>query len=390
MPTADPPPPDQEAPRHLGGERAAPVEEPWPVGPPASPGLIRLDLWGTGGVHGAERGRRRRGHAGHRVPGRHLRRRPGGRGLHRLRMGLCDRGRPQPLRRDRPRRALLPQPQRAAAARRPLLGLLVVQIVVGVGAAAIRPFTVLAFCVLAPLFGLGLITLWSARNCRFPPRGHPAAAGHPTSPGPRPRRGRRRGAPTRGRPDLVGCRPPARARTVQLLATDRPEWPRPSEAVDAAPPTGDRQTLCRMHATEQTTIAWTPRRSVPCSSTSPRYPGVGARPEGGRGLGTDDEGRATAVRFRAAAMGRSTTYTPAVRLPSDDVIAWRWSRATSCARSTALHAHAERDPTAPTSTTSWRSTSMLPLPGFVKRRAESDHARRPARAEGPGRAAARA
>ncbi|MCU1453143.1 MAG: hypothetical protein JWN46_1289 [Acidimicrobiales bacterium] len=54
------------------------------------------------------------------------------------------------------------------AARRPLIGLLWAQIVVALVVASIRPFTVLAFCVLAPLWGLGVVTLWAAKHGRFP------------------------------------------------------------------------------------------------------------------------------------------------------------------------------------------------------------------------------
>ncbi len=55
-----------------------------------------------------------------------------------------------------------------ASVRRALLGLLAVQVVAAVATASVRPFTSLAFGVLAPLWGLGLITLWSGRHGRFP------------------------------------------------------------------------------------------------------------------------------------------------------------------------------------------------------------------------------
>jgi hypothetical protein len=54
--------------------------------------------------------------------------------------------------------------------RRLLLGSTAAQVVVAVTAAALRPFTTLAFGILAPVFGLGLQCLWSARHGRFPPR----------------------------------------------------------------------------------------------------------------------------------------------------------------------------------------------------------------------------
>lgn len=55
--------------------------------------------------------------------------------------------------------------------RRTLLGALAVQVVVGLGAAATRPYTVLAAGVLVPIFGLGLGGYWASRHGRFPPRG---------------------------------------------------------------------------------------------------------------------------------------------------------------------------------------------------------------------------
>jgi hypothetical protein len=61
-----------------------------------------------------------------------------------------------------------------ARPRRRLRLLLAVQVVVSVAAALARPFTPLAFGVLAPTVGLGLMALWSARHGRFGPK--PGAA----------------------------------------------------------------------------------------------------------------------------------------------------------------------------------------------------------------------
>lgn len=47
---------------------------------------------------------------------------------------------------------------------------LAVQVVVAVVVAAVRPFTALAFGVLVPMLGLGLMALWGARHGRFPPK----------------------------------------------------------------------------------------------------------------------------------------------------------------------------------------------------------------------------
>jgi len=47
---------------------------------------------------------------------------------------------------------------------------LAVQVVVVVLAASIRPFTEVAFGILAPMYGLGLMGLWAARHGTFPDR----------------------------------------------------------------------------------------------------------------------------------------------------------------------------------------------------------------------------
>ena len=57
-----------------------------------------------------------------------------------------------------------------APVRRALLGAFGVEVAVGLATASARPFTGLAFGVLAPVFGLGLAGLWGARLGTFPPR----------------------------------------------------------------------------------------------------------------------------------------------------------------------------------------------------------------------------
>jgi hypothetical protein len=51
--------------------------------------------------------------------------------------------------------------------RRALRTLLAVQVVVAVAAASARPFTELAFGILAPMLGLGMLALWGARHGEF-------------------------------------------------------------------------------------------------------------------------------------------------------------------------------------------------------------------------------
>lgn len=61
--------------------------------------------------------------------------------------------------------------------RRSFMVALTVQVVVGLAAAAARPFTPLAFGVLVPVFGLGLAGLWASRFGAFGARA--VAAGSP-------------------------------------------------------------------------------------------------------------------------------------------------------------------------------------------------------------------
>ena len=50
------------------------------------------------------------------------------------------------------------------------LSLFAIQVVVGLIAASLRPFTGVAFGVLVPMFGLGAAGLWAARNGTYPDR----------------------------------------------------------------------------------------------------------------------------------------------------------------------------------------------------------------------------
>lgn len=56
------------------------------------------------------------------------------------------------------------------AVQRPLLAAFVVQIVVALTTSAIRIYTAVAFGVLVPMYGLGLMGLWAASYGTFPPR----------------------------------------------------------------------------------------------------------------------------------------------------------------------------------------------------------------------------
>ena len=54
--------------------------------------------------------------------------------------------------------------------RRALRGATAVQVVAVIVAASLQPYTEVAFGILAPMFGLGLMGLWAGRYGQFPPR----------------------------------------------------------------------------------------------------------------------------------------------------------------------------------------------------------------------------
>ena len=57
-----------------------------------------------------------------------------------------------------------------------ILGALAIQTVVGLGTASARPFTSLAFGTLVPIFGIGMMGFWTARNGEFEPTDEPPPA----------------------------------------------------------------------------------------------------------------------------------------------------------------------------------------------------------------------
>ena len=68
--------------------------------------------------------------------------------------------------------AVPPRRRRRARARRagPCASRRPIEIVAVVAAASIRPYSEVAFGILAPMFGLGLMGLWGGRYGEFPPR----------------------------------------------------------------------------------------------------------------------------------------------------------------------------------------------------------------------------
>jgi Polyketide cyclase / dehydrase and lipid transport len=123
------------------------------------------------------------------------------------------------------------------------------------------------------------------------------------------------------------------------------------------------------HATEKTTIAAGAGAIRDVLLDFPRYPEWVRDLKEVEVLATDTEGRATAVRFRAAAMGRSTSYTLEYDYSREDVLAWTLVQGDIMRTLDGSY----------TLTESGSATEVayelevdlkLPLPGFVKRRSQ--------------------
>ncbi len=127
-------------------------------------------------------------------------------------------------------------------------------------------------------------------------------------------------------------------------------------------------------ATARTTVAAPPDRCYATAIDFERYPEWASDIKMARILSRDDEGRAVDVEFRAAAMGRSTTYTLRYFYGTNPRrLAWRLQEGDITKR---LDGEYEFLPVAsdPSSTEVIYHLAVdlsVPLPGFVKRRAEA-------------------
>ena len=126
--------------------------------------------------------------------------------------------------------------------------------------------------------------------------------------------------------------------------------------------------------TERATIAAPPDRCFTAAIDFEQYPEWASDIKMARVLSRDDDGRAVDVEFRAAAMGRSTTYTLRYFYGSNPLrLAWRLQRGDLTRR---LDGEYEFLPVVgdPGSTDVVYQLAVdlaVPLPGFVKRRAEA-------------------
>lgn len=121
--------------------------------------------------------------------------------------------------------------------------------------------------------------------------------------------------------------------------------------------------------TEKTTIAASPDDVLGILLDFPRYPEWARDLKSVEVVSTDDEGRATEVRFRAAGMGRSTQYTLAYDHSEPNVLAWVLSEGDIMRKLDGRYVLEAADG-ATAVTYELEVELIIPLPGFVKRRSQ--------------------
>lgn len=122
-------------------------------------------------------------------------------------------------------------------------------------------------------------------------------------------------------------------------------------------------------ATETTTIAAPPDAVLAILLDFPRYPEWAKDLKSVEVLATDEQGRATSVRFRAAGMGRSTHYTLDYDHSDPNVLAWVLSEGDIMRKLDGRYALTAND--GGTDIVYELEVELLvPLPGFVKRRTQ--------------------
>jgi len=121
--------------------------------------------------------------------------------------------------------------------------------------------------------------------------------------------------------------------------------------------------------TEQTTIAATPDAVRDVLLDFPSYPEWAKDLKSVEVLSRDDEGRGLEVRYRAAAMGRSTSYVLRYDHAEPNRLAWKLVEGDVTRK---LDGHYELTPDGDGTLVTYvlEAELKLPLPGFVKNRAQ--------------------
>lgn len=121
--------------------------------------------------------------------------------------------------------------------------------------------------------------------------------------------------------------------------------------------------------TEQTVIAADPEIVRDVLLDFPRYPEWATDLKSVEVLRTDEQGRGLEVRFRAAAMGRSTSYVLRYDHGDPNRIAWKLVEG-DVTRKLDGHYQLTPDPSGTRIDYVLEAKLKLPLPGFVKNRAQ--------------------
>ena len=127
-------------------------------------------------------------------------------------------------------------------------------------------------------------------------------------------------------------------------------------------------------ATQRTTIMASPKRCFDTAIDFEQYPRWARDIKEAKVVTRDRDGRGVDVKYRVTAMGRSTTYTLRYFYGSDPLrLAWRLQRGDATTRLDGEYTFAEVPGESDTTEVSYQLAVELavPLPGFVKRRAES-------------------
>lgn len=124
-------------------------------------------------------------------------------------------------------------------------------------------------------------------------------------------------------------------------------------------------------ATERAVVKAPPERCFAVATDFERYPEWAADVKAVEVLERDEAGRGTKVAFRAAAMGRSTTYTLAYDYSgAPERLAWVQVEADLTRRLDGEYAFASAGDGSTEVTYTLAVDMVVPVPGFVKRRAE--------------------
>ena len=123
-------------------------------------------------------------------------------------------------------------------------------------------------------------------------------------------------------------------------------------------------------ATETTTIAADPAAVMAILLDFPRYPEWAKDLKAVEVLASDDDGRATSVRFRAAGMGRSVNYTLTYDHSDPNVLAWVLSEGDIMRKLDGRYVLTAVDGGSTQIVYELEVELVVPLPGFIKRRSQ--------------------